>query len=531
MAKVLRHKFDVDTSISYLAKYYADDIELISEWKGFSNVYKITNNGAYVYILDEDRSNWEVKTTVVAKPAGFVTDSHFFTTSPDTFTANINYVSPTSRNIPLIITDATQATSKDSGTIVTEGGVGVEKNLYVGGNIVGSGSLSVGLTSTFTAQSNFNGPVVVNGTVDSTTKDNGSIVTEGGIGVEKSVTIGQNLKVVGQANLTASTTSTDPTTGCLITTGGVGVGENLNVGGDLSVSGTVQFIDTDTALTASSDILVPSQKAVKTYIDRFAPSLFININNLALSNNVSDSNNDIDIAAGTCMDSTYTYCLTLDSGITKRLDANWSSGTGNGGLDTGAKAVSTTYHVFIIRKDSDESCDILFSTSVSSPSMPVGYTYKRRIGSVITNASGNIIQFKHYWQIKTYKWESPIEDYDAYPVGLTTVNLPLTVPSGIRCEALVLLSAEALSSNNAGMLDDGDRVTLKPPVAVATPDDDIWVGNMLESYHVAGYPWGGFLPSNLKFITDTSRNLKFLRVGAATQGIKVQNFGYIDFTV
>jgi hypothetical protein len=62
------------------------------------------------------------------------------------------------------------------------------------------------------------------------------------------------------------------------------------------------------------------------------------VDGLILSNNVTDATNDIDIAAGvaTAYDGTYWRPFELTSAITKRLDAAWAVGTGNGGLDTGS---------------------------------------------------------------------------------------------------------------------------------------------------------------------------------------------------
>jgi hypothetical protein len=70
--------------------------------------------------------------------------------------------------------------------------------------------------------------------------------------------------------------------------------------------------------------------------------------------------------------------------MTKQLDASWAVGTDAGGLDTGAVAATTWYYVYIIRKDSDGSIDALFSLSDTEPTMPAGYTYKRRIGEIYT---------------------------------------------------------------------------------------------------------------------------------------------------
>jgi hypothetical protein len=55
------------------------------------------------------------------------------------------------------------------------------------------------------------------------------------------------------------------------------------------------------------------------------------INNLEISNNSTDPDHDIDIAAGSCFDSTKTILLELTSGLTKKLDEPWAVGDNAGG--------------------------------------------------------------------------------------------------------------------------------------------------------------------------------------------------------
>ncbi len=156
---------------------------------------------------------------------------------------------------------------------------------------------------------------------------------------------------------------------------------------------------------------------------------------LTLSNNGTATK--LDVAAGTCRDSTNAADITLASAITAGLiqtSGSWAAGSVQNKLDTGARANSTWYHVFVIKKDSDGSGDFLFSLSASAPTMPGGYTYKRRIGSVLTDGSGNITAFTQDGDL--FLWTSPAADFTNYVSGSTTSALrTLTVPTGIKVRA------------------------------------------------------------------------------------------------
>ena len=152
---------------------------------------------------------------------------------------------------------------------------------------------------------------------------------------------------------------------------------------------------------------------------------------LTLSNNVTDATNDIDIAAGAAVDSTGAVSMLLASSLTKRLDAAWAVGTGNGWLDTGSIA-NTTYHVFLIRRPDTGVVDSLASTSPTAPTLPANYTQFRRIGSII-RASGSITLFDQSGNDFIYR--TPAADINI-AVTVTTAQTPaITVPLGIRVKA------------------------------------------------------------------------------------------------
>lgn len=154
---------------------------------------------------------------------------------------------------------------------------------------------------------------------------------------------------------------------------------------------------------------------------------------LTLSNNGSDATNDLDIAAGSCRDSTDAVNIDLAAAITKRLDASWAVGTGNGGLDTGSIA-NTTYHIWLIKRSDTGVVDALFSASASSPTMPANYDYKRRIGS-LKRVSGA-------WQVftqlcDTFILTGPTLDIDTNDPGTSAVTATLPAPTGIQLTAIV----------------------------------------------------------------------------------------------
>jgi hypothetical protein len=172
------------------------------------------------------------------------------------------------------------------------------------------------------------------------------------------------------------------------------------------------------------------------------------IDGLTLANNGTDANNDVDIAAGLARDSSNTFDMSLTSTLTKRLDAAWAAGTNQGGLDTGAEAASTWYHVWLIRKDSDGSIDALFSTSVSAPTMPSGYTAKRRIGSVRNDASSNLLAFTQVGD--SFLLASAPADVQSTTQSTTAVLYALSVPLGVKVFALI--SSVTLSSSGTASI-------------------------------------------------------------------------------
>lgn len=152
--------------------------------------------------------------------------------------------------------------------------------------------------------------------------------------------------------------------------------------------------------------------------------------------NGTDADHDIDIAAGVCVDSTDAVKLTLGFTLPKQIDVSWaedsdSGVTPSGGFPTGISlSPSTKYHVFVIRKTSDGSVDAGFDTSITAANLladATDYSEYRRIGSVQTDASSNILAFVQTGNEFTYA--DPILDVDTTSLGTSSASYTLSVPA------------------------------------------------------------------------------------------------------
>lgn len=159
------------------------------------------------------------------------------------------------------------------------------------------------------------------------------------------------------------------------------------------------------------------------------------IDGLTLSN-AADADHDITVAIGDAMDSTNAVRMVLASALTKQIDATWAVGNNAGGLAATLTVANTTwYHVFEVVVAG--VVDAMFDTSVTCATGVANnaVTSFRRIGSVLTNGSANIIAFR---QIEDYfYWDVPVEDADTSNPGTSVVSVTLSTPLGVACLANV----------------------------------------------------------------------------------------------
>ena len=142
--------------------------------------------------------------------ASILTDSSYVILGMATFSGSVvtgfSYDNATyppvynSTSKQMIVKGTTDSSSSGTGSMVVSGGVGISKNLNVGGTLGVTGATT--LTST----------LHINDTTESSSKDTGSVILGGGLGVEKNVYIGGSEVVTGSiqsnnGNITSKVTS------------------------------------------------------------------------------------------------------------------------------------------------------------------------------------------------------------------------------------------------------------------------------------------------------------------------------------
>jgi hypothetical protein len=242
------------------------------------------------------------------------------------------------------------------------------------------------------------------------------------------------------------------------------------------------------------------------------------LHGLTLSNNGTDPTNDIDIAIGECSsDATSPATMTLASAITKRLDAAWAVGTNQGGLDTGSKANSTWYHVWLIARSDTGVVDALFSTSATSPTMPANYDRKRRIGAVKTDGAGAILAFLQ-WGDK-FVWAARVVDVNT-TVGTTYTLFTLaSVPSGVIVEPSIIVTASRGGATALAYLASSNVS------APATVNSTFGNYNMI-AWAGTGASAGPLIVGT-HLITNTSQQI-YAVADAASTTIQIATTGWID---
>lgn len=197
--------------------------------------------------------------------------------------------------------------------------------------------------------------------------------------------------------------------------------------------------------------LVPDDQAIiigngSTWVTAPLPSLILNFfSGLGTANNGDDADHDIDVATGSCNDSTNTVFMALTSPTTKQIDATWAPGTDAGGLADGATlSPGETYHVFVVRIGED--VDVMFDSDVDCQNGVDNndVDYFRRIASIMTDGASNIVPYLQNGD--DFVLGTMVQDVNDADPGENAIIVKLSVPTGISVLAQYI---GALNSDDA----------------------------------------------------------------------------------
>lgn len=242
------------------------------------------------------------------------------------------------------------------------------------------------------------------------------------------------------------------------------------------------------------------------------------VQGLRISNNSSDANNRIDIDIGSAKRGSLS--VVNEAVMTKRLDAAWTAGTGNGGLDAGGKTPGLTYHLHSIVNNTTGVFDGLFSLSVTAPTVPTGWSRVQRLASVLVDGSGNIRPFTQV--VNRFTLTNPVAELtetSLQPLSAITLS---SVPSGIMVRpilsATLTMSGATTISGFTLALSNGWNVTAGGSIDVATAVNS--VNNTVETAETEA------------FMTNTSRQIgrRTIAVGNSPAGpnFTLRGHGWTD---
>lgn len=286
------------------------------------------------------------------------------------------------------------------------------------------------------------------------------------------------------------------------TLGAVGLTGNENVAG-------VKTFTSKPVLPAT--VPTGNEAASAAYVVAASKSL---IHGLTYANNGTDATNDIDIATGGAMSDDGTYFMTLGSAITKRIDAAWAVGTGNGGLMSAAALTNQVYGIWLIARSDTGVVDVGFDASLTAPTMPTDYDKKRLIGWIqrvggalrtvtVVELDGGGIRMQH---------TTPTLEVDS--TALTTSRLLSALPSaplGIKAKVSIRIS----------LGDAGGAVVIvqSPDEADAAPSGSAAPG------YTANIAAGVGIGATVDVLTNTSGQIA-ARASAAVDNYRVVPFAY-----
>lgn len=234
----------------------------------------------------------------------------------------------------------------------------------------------------------------------------------------------------------------------------------------------------------------------------YSPEIMVG---MTLANAPVDLDHDITISPGQRRNTANTTNMDLAAAITKRIDAAWAAGNNAGGLDTGTVAANKTYFLHVIKNTTTNVVDVLFSLSPTAPAMPSGYTARRRLGAVLTDANANIHPF-----LQTGGWFYHLNAFESAQIDFNpNVSFSVTLdkmPLGIK----VIADISFLTAGGSAAV-------------LSVCDQDLGDATINDCVGVYGAAATVF---NIKILTDAARRINLRSSGGGN--VYVYSRGWFD---
>lgn len=198
-------------------------------------------------------------------------------------------------------------------------------------------------------------------------------------------------------------------------------------GGEI-LAGLNTFIDDGTQII----LMTPASRVGVSANGILAPH-----KNLVVTNNSGTPLSQVDIDADEVVVTSSGGARKLLSSVNLTVDITAS---GANGLDTGAEAGSTWYHIWTIWNGTVAAS--LLSLSATSPTMPGGYTHKGYVSAVFNNGSSNFINFNQRDKLVV---ADPITEVSSgTATALTSISLQVPVTARAVMGSVALKTTAAL---------------------------------------------------------------------------------------
>lgn len=247
-------------------------------------------------------------------------------------------------------------------------------------------------------------------------------------------------------------------------------------------------------------------------------------NPITISNNATTPNTDIDFTAGVFQFSDGSG-QAVSTAMTKRLQSSgsWSAGNAGNMLLTGARANSSTYHLFAIYNPTTGVSDYgaLLGVAGTAPDptsvLPSGYTKFQRRGAVMTDGSGNI---RGFTQIENhFIWKNEIYDLQGVSqVSASETLRTLTLPAGISTRVYIDFYVNCSGASASAFTKFYDASKTQATI-------------LNGAYSVTGIVYGTLSQSVVSNLSSQVKSNQVAITGSPSTNIYLTNVGYTDLSL